>query len=237
MLLIEKGEGRFEVGGTTIEGKEGMLLFYQRGIWHREDSLKHPFHSIYIGFDNLRIRRLENDFFFDRDAVPVLHLGEHFPVVRSLMLKCLDAFYSNEPESRTIADHLLGILFAKLSGIAHYKGQNDKTERAGGDAVLTARRYIEERYREPITLDRLAEVAYVNKYYLAHSFKEQLGQSPIQFLIRYRLEVACYYLRATERSIGEIAEQVGYQSEPSFYHLFRRVIGVTPLQYRDGRKE
>lgn len=236
MLLVEKGAGVFEIGGTKVEASEGTLLFYERGTWHKEKSARHPFQAVYIAFDGLRLQGAEEGRFFAEGVVPVLRLGEHYPAIRACMRECVEAYDSPEPEARAIAGHLVGILFAKLARIVHYAGSNAAPNRAIGDAVLVARRHMEEHYREPITLERLADVAFVNKYHLAHSFKERLGQSPIQFLIRYRMEVACYYLRETDRSIGAIAEAVGYQSEPSFFHAFRKAVGMTPRQYRDSKE-
>ncbi|MFD0672188.1 helix-turn-helix domain-containing protein [Cohnella sp. GCM10027633] len=237
LLLVEKGAGVFDIGGTAVEASEGTLLFYEKGTWHKEKSVKHPFQALYISFDRLRVQGLGEDRFFIEGAVTALRLGEHYPAIRASMRECVDAFYGPEPEARTIADHLLGILFAKLARIVHYAGSSAPPSRAIGDAVLVARRHMEEHYRDPITLERLAEVAFVNKYHLAHSFKERLGQSPIQFLIRYRMEVACHYLRETDRPIAAIAEAVGYQSEPSFFHAFRKAVGMTPRQYREGGDE
>ncbi|MFC5407562.1 helix-turn-helix transcriptional regulator [Cohnella soli] len=235
MLLVEKGAGEFEIGGVVYEATEGTLLFYQRGVWHKEASLKHPFRMTYIGFAGLQLQGLDRDHFFAPGVKPVLQLGEHYPEIRGLMHECTAAMRSGEPEAGMIANHHLGILFAKLARIVHYAPTPDRAAKPVRDAVLHARRYMEENYRNPITLEQLAKETYTNKYHLAHQFTEKLGQSPIQFLIRYRMEVACYYLRETDYPIGQIAERVGYQSEPSFFHVFRRTVGTTPNRYRENK--
>ena len=91
---------------------------------------------------------------------------------------------------------------------------------------------MEENYHSSITLDMLAAETYVGKYHLAHLFKAETGVSPIQFLIYCRMEAAKRYLKTTELQVKQIAELVGYQSEPSFHNVFLKTCGMTPGEYR-----
>ncbi|RAP73620.1 helix-turn-helix transcriptional regulator [Paenibacillus montanisoli] len=234
MLLIEEGEGEFEIDGRSYTAGAGTLLIYHRGVWHKELSTKHPFRATYIGFRGLQVGELATDFFLPPHEVPLLQLHDQLPAVRKLMRDCIAEFRKQEPESQTIANHYLGILFAKLARLAHYSDAAERSRVPAKEAVWKAKRIIEENYSAPLTLESLAEETYLNKYHLAHLFKDEIGVSPIQFLIYCRMEAAKRYLRTTKLQVKEIAEIVGYQSEPSFYNVFMKVNGVTPRKYREG---
>ena len=53
---------------------------------------------------------------------------------------------------------------------------------------MEIKRYLDSNYREDISLDILAEIAHINKYYLAHTFQKEYGISPITYLNRRRIE-------------------------------------------------
>jgi len=232
ILLIEEGEGEFEIDGRGYTAEAGTLLFYQRSVWHKELSTKHPFRAAYIGFEGLKIKGAAPGFFFKEGETPVLRLQEHLPVVRKLMRDAIAEYRRNEPEAETIANHYLGILFARLARLRLYGDAGERSRASVKEAVSKARRIIEENYGSPITLDTLAAETYLNKYHLAHLFKADMGISPIRFLIYCRMEAAKRYLKTTDLLVKQIAELVGYQSEPSFYNIFLRAEGVTPGEFR-----
>lgn len=92
--------------------------------------------------------------------------------------------------------------------------------------------YIQEYYVEPITLDSLAEVFNFSAYHLSSLFKEYTGMSPIDYLIRFRLERATELLMTTEASVGEIAASVGYKDVYYFSRIFKKRKDVSPAHFR-----
>lgn len=87
--------------------------------------------------------------------------------------------------------------------------------------------YIQEYYAEPITLDSLAEVFNFSAYHLSSLFKEHTGMSPIDYLIRFRLELATELLMTTDASVGEISASVGYKDVYYFSRIFKKRKGVS----------
>ncbi|WP_312151161.1 AraC family transcriptional regulator [Paenibacillus odorifer] len=92
--------------------------------------------------------------------------------------------------------------------------------------------YIQEYYAEPITLDSLAEVFNFSAYHLSSLFKEYTGMSPIDYLIRFRLELATELLMTTDASVGEISASVGYKDVYYFSRIFKKRKGVSPAHFR-----
>lgn len=236
ILLIVEGKGAFVVDGGNYTVGAGSLLLYHRGVWHEETSVEHPFKAMYIGFRGLEIRGLPPGCLLDPRQPPVVPLREHLHAVKQQFYQTIIEFQQSAPEARLIANHMLGILFARLSRFLHYSPASAFPNKPSLPAVPFAKRYMEEHYRENISLKTLAAVTFVSEYHLAHLFKNETGCSPIQYLIRYRMEVAKHYLKTTAWSVRDIAEAVGYRSETSFYNLFRSVSGMTPAGYRERCK-
>jgi AraC-like DNA-binding protein len=232
LLYIEEGEGTFVIDGVSYMAGAGMVLMYHRGVWHEEKSVQHPFKAIYFSFQNLQIKGLPPDFFLPAHRPPLIKLGEHSAFIGDLLAKCLAEFDSRLIEAHTMANHWIGIALVQLFRIAGGGVSEDNTRKPSRTAVLRARSYIEEHYHNDITLELLARISHVNAYHLAHLFKEEMGVSPIQFLIRYRMEVAKRYLTTTELPLKDISELVGYESETSLHNIFKKVTGVTPGQFR-----
>ena len=92
--------------------------------------------------------------------------------------------------------------------------------------------YIEINYSEPIQLDDLCKVASLSKPHLIVEFKKYLEVSPIDYLIRIRLEHASSLLMNKSLSISEIAYLVGYNDIYHFSKIFKKHKGKSPSAYR-----
>jgi AraC-like DNA-binding protein len=236
LLYIAEGEGTFVIDGVPYMAGEGTVLFYHRGIWHEEKSMRYPFKAIYFSFHNLQIKGLPPDYFLPAHRPPILQLGESHFEVGELLYRCLAEFESVDLESHTLANLWLGIALVRLFRIANEGMQEDHSHKPSRTAVLRARGYIEENYHREITLQMLARISHVSPYHLAHLFKEEMGTSPIQFLIHYRMEVAKRYLTTTDLPLKDVSELTGYESETSFHNIFKKITGQTPGQFRKSER-
>ena len=92
--------------------------------------------------------------------------------------------------------------------------------------------YIQERYKQNITLHELAEIASMNAASFSRFFKKHIGKSPIKYINDVRINIACTYLVNTKSKVYEIAYDVGFHSVSHFNKLFLKHIGLTPKDYR-----
>ncbi|MFB9277029.1 helix-turn-helix transcriptional regulator [Cohnella cellulosilytica] len=237
MLLIVGGEGEFRVDGKVYAAKEGCLLVYNRGVWHEERSIGDGFKAVYAGYSGLQIRGLPPDYLTGTEQPACVELKEHFLPIRQLFYETVTEWNSPLPESDTVANGLLGALIGRVARLLHYSEEAKVRRRPGKEAVHQARRYLEENYPSDISLAILAKLTHMNAYHLIHLFKGETGMSPIQYLIRYRMEVAKQYLATTELPMVDIADKVGYKSETYFQNLFKKTTGVSPGKYRLSCRE
>jgi two-component system, response regulator YesN len=101
--------------------------------------------------------------------------------------------------------------------------------------VRRAKNYIREQYTNPeLTLEFVAQQLQISSVYLSKMIKQGLGTSFVGLVTELRIKKAMMLLNSTNLQVSEIAEQVGYETQHYFSTSFKKVVGVSPNQYRKG---
>lgn len=95
--------------------------------------------------------------------------------------------------------------------------------------------YIQNNFSESISLHQVAQIANICDREAQRSFQNIIQQSPIQYLIQYRIEKACHMLDSSEASIIDICNSCGFSSPSYFTKTFKSIVGCTPREYRNTR--
>jgi transcriptional regulator GlxA family with amidase domain len=95
-----------------------------------------------------------------------------------------------------------------------------------------ARDVADRNYAERLDLSALAAAAGVSKYHFLRCFTAEYGETPMQYVARRRIERAADLLRATNLTVTEVCELVGYNSLGSFSQRFSELIGMSPSEYQ-----
>lgn len=101
-----------------------------------------------------------------------------------------------------------------------------------GFYIREAIHFIDQYYRDNIRIEQIASFCGLNRTYFSRLFKEVMGQTPQEYLARYRVTKAMELMRNTDMSIGEIASMVGYPNQLYFSKVFRKVQGMPPRAWR-----
>ncbi len=97
--------------------------------------------------------------------------------------------------------------------------------------IQEIKEYLDRNFRSKISLDGLAEKFFINKFYLSRIFKERYGTTIGTYLLQARVTYAKQQLRFTDRTLGEIAEDL--QMEMNYLsRIFKKAEGVSPSVYR-----
>ena len=130
---------------------------------------------------------------------------------------------------------MLLLIIRELSGEEMQEKQNSYNFESYNKSYVVRRiiTYLDENYASKISLDKIAQNMYLSPVYISKIFKEETGESPINYLIKIRLEKARDILVSGEGgSIKAIANSVGYDDVYHFSKLFKKHYGISPLYYR-----
>ena len=224
------GEGTVRQGGQTVRLPKGQGLLMDcrtpqsygtspgHGHWyHLWAHIDGP--GVELAGQTLGLPRLVPA------TVPLSHLQPHFDVLFSRL----------QTESMGNATRIglaVHALVAELMLAAQETGPI-----AEDDPVHLSTAYIEQHFAEKVSVDDLARVAAVSPSYLIRLFKRQLGTTPHDYLLRYRISRAKELLAETTLTSAAIAQQVGFASESNFSYRFTQMVGQGPRAYRQAAPE
>lgn len=141
---------------------------------------------------------------------------------------------NNEFETRSIFSSIWVLIMKEIES-GH--GIGAPVSSARQDRLMTMLSYIHTNYGQKITLDELAQVAYISKRECQRIFQASISKSPVEYIVEYRLEKAKESLRMTSLPIIEIALQTGFSNSPYFAKIFKQNTGMTPAEYRSIHRE
>lgn len=178
------------------------------------------------------------------DAMPdLVHIKNEDPARTSAMNSLLNFITSEteaaEPGSEAMVDKLSEILFIHV--VRAYMAQS-KVD-SGVLAALTDKalsKVVAAIHKEPgakWSVDRLAEQAGMSRSAFAKYFQRITEMTPMQYVTRWRMQVAYESLRNSKTPVAVIAEHSGYQTEASFRKAFKETTGESPGAVRKGRIE
>ncbi len=99
-------------------------------------------------------------------------------------------------------------------------------------SVSEIREYMRDNLHKQLSLDDLARISKLSKYHFNRKYKALTGYSPLQHFIQLKIEQACFLLESSHLRIADIAFQLGYDDPLYFSRVFRKVMAVSPSQYR-----
>ena len=110
-----------------------------------------------------------------------------------------------------------------------FEGQKDHEDKK----ITEAQHFIEEHYEETIRVDQLAKKLAVSRRTLERRFKKATSNTVTEYVQRVRVEAAKKDLETSKKNVTEVMYDVGYTDPKSFRNLFRRITGLTPIDYRN----
>ncbi len=110
-----------------------------------------------------------------------------------------------------------------------FSGQKDHND----DAVIRAPEFIEPNYTERITVDELLSGAALSRRNFERRFKKATANTVVEYIQRVKIEVAKKNLESTRMNINEVMYGVGYSDVKAFREVFKKITGMSPIDYRN----
>ena len=248
-MLVHQGKGTVVLNRQTYRLQKGMLFFFQPYQLHQvyvEVSPEEPYERSIFYVDPLAAEELLREFPVRRTRFEALCRDSGHP--HAYDLKChaermewvFDSYAQAHSGGRGEDAEELTLFF--LQFLQHLpEAAFAGSGQTGQPKPLRGARYservmswIEAHYHEKISIDQLAAALHLSNNYLSRIFREETGTSISDYLIARRIKQACRLLDTTDLPVSLIADTIGYDNPSYFIHLFKKVMGVTPLKYRSA---
>lgn len=229
LLLIQGGRGEIQFDNQLMSVREGDLMVCSPGIKHVErSSTDYPLKGISMLIGNLQLYEMPPDLLIDATRNPILHLQKNYDIMSRYFS---DVLLENKDPKLGSSDLISFLLQSIIIHIIRIVNQPKETANIS-TISQNVRDYIKENYAQDLSLNALASFVFVSPYHLAHIFKEEIGMSPIQYMIKCRIDEAKRMLSHTDLSVREIAQLVGYPNANYFNILFKKMTGESPGKFR-----
>ena len=225
------GEGKLTVNKQIHIVKAGDIICLPKGVAHAyKASETTPWTIYWVHFSGDK-----SEDFIDYLAINsnnyVFPLGIHSRLTSDFesLLECrqysynINAFVHTASLLRQILTHI-----AQLQPLA-------KQQAAHNFDLERVHSLMQARVHEQLELEALAETVSLSKFHFIKKYKELTGTTPINHFIHLKVERACHLLDVTTKSINEISFAVGYEDAYYFSRIFKKIMGISPSQYRRMR--
>lgn len=236
---ILSGSCIYKVGDNSYPVEKGDIIICNPRTLH--GKLLNPGEEVcefYSAINNIAIDNYPVNFLTEENACPVLS----FPKYKQDFFDCCNELLAEQVKNGPGSDLMLKALMMKLITFilkGSYSLEDSENDRnldfESNDKtyiVNTIISYVSENYMKEISLDKISRNMYLSPVYISKIFKDETGDSPINFLIKLRLSKAIEYLKEDKLTIKALSKCVGYTDPYYFSKLFKKHYGCSPVSYK-----
>ena len=249
MELVEVTAGKvsIQIGTEIVEASVGSFVYIPHGLVFKVEALegyaavRGMIFDLSIIESNMESYEAELLYMFYIQSENKIKLfGEDHPVHKTLS-RCMSESYE-EYLSKDVCYKLpirANIYLSMTELLRHYCGKKDDSERLEYHNVLRLRpviNYIAEHYTEKIYIEDLCSIIMVSPDYFTKMFRDSIGKTPIGYINGIKVNYSMKLLIGTDKTIAEIADEIGFYNANYFHKIFKQYMGVSPLAYRKANK-
>ncbi|MEZ3508446.1 MAG: AraC family transcriptional regulator [Lachnospiraceae bacterium] len=242
LFYVVNGQGYFLAEGSEFPVRKNDMIIINPHVQHTERSLPNaPLDYIVLGIEGLsfsfeRIAAVQSGVSMETAAGTVYQYNVANTNVCAYLNIMLEEISRQEENYEAVCQNLLEVLLICML-------RNDTLSlvpdhnRLFNRECTQIKNYLDANYSQTITLDTLANLTHMSKYYIVHAFTKYAGISPINYLVQKRIQEGKSLLESTSYSIAQIAAMLGFSSQSYFSQAFRKTTGQTPMQYRNAYRK
>ncbi|MNO26982.1 HTH-type transcriptional activator Btr [compost metagenome] len=237
LIIVSEGQGVVEAEMRQFTLKKGAGFLFEPGLISRINAEEQGLSFYRLTFEVIETGESRQRGAERETKEGILHSGPLSCTPFSQCKLLLEAIYHSRRSTDEIewfAGHtrfqelLLLIMRANFSVVQITDAH---------EGIQRSIHYMQEHYHQAVTVDQLAEVAGITRARYTQIFKEVTGRIPLEHLNGLRIERAQQQLLLTNDRMHDIALSVGYSNEYYFNRRFKRLVGVTPGQYRSFHQD
>ena len=230
LFYVLNGKGMFIINDQSFQVQKDDLIIVNSNVTHKEtSSLEEPLHYVVMGTDELEFHANPGKNYF------VYNFSSHNKLLHFYIKSILMELRTQDDHFEYLCQNLFENLVYQIQRWTKNQLLVKPLQKTNKECRFIEQ-YINEHFREDISLQSLSEIVHLSKYYLAHAFKEYKGMSPINYLTQVRINEARHLLDTTDFSAAKIADLTGFSSQSYFSQIFHKETGMTPNKYRKKTK-
>lgn len=230
-LYCEDGIGELNLGGQKYILHPGQIALFFPYEPHAYRAVNEPWYVHGVCFSGSCCEDIMKQLRFSKPGIYHMQSNEIFQTHFSRMME-IQAAQSRDKQAALISlskecySFLLDLSLSTEFIPSSLSGQVSETVR-----ILVA--YMEEHFSQEITLGLLASQVHLSKSRVSSIFQKELRQPPMQYLTALRIGYARRYLKENpELQVAEIAKMCGYDNPAYFSETFRKIMDMSPREYR-----
>lgn len=146
----------------------------------------------------------------------------------NLLIHLVEKFTNREMAIRTAKYFVIDLDKNNQSAFIIFQGLKDHED----EIILKAQKYIEQHYLHKFTVDELADTFHLTRRTFERRFKKATRHTVVEYIQRVKMEAAKKQLEIGRKSVHEVMYHVGYSDIQAFREVFKRVTGMTPVEYK-----
>lgn len=232
MILISGGSGQIIIEEKEHSVAKGSLIIYNSNIAHYEISSENdPLQFVFIALDNININDDKPNEFLPSGCPPIHDTQERYPDILGYFTTILNELSHKEPFYDEIAESNLKALTAEIYRLVARRHTTPSITKVNAlyENIVS---YINENYRENLTLENIATACNANRFYINHVFSKNSGTTITHYIMNKRMDHATNLLTNTNLTITQIALDSGFNNLNYFCRMFKKHTGRTPREYR-----
>lgn len=160
---------------------------------------------------------------------------EQSPVMANLVLQIMDEMRFHKHHYHLSVRALIFALFIEVGRLQDNMDSSTEIHHQLKSSVqiVPALEYISENYAESIRISELADMCHMSETHFRRLFHSIMSVSPLDYVNTARIHTACSFLRTTDDSVLSIAVKTGFSTVTTFNRNFSKVVGTTPLKWRN----
>jgi AraC-type DNA-binding domain-containing proteins len=221
LVYYLEGKGTTTIGQMSYPFQANTFAFLPPRCLHNENHQEDA-RILFVGFQcaSPEMRSLSGVYEDDKDRT-----------IEQLMRR-IEAEFSQRREGYA---HLLNLMASEIAPLMLRMFGRGKTAQASADRVQYVRNYMDEHYRQKLSIEALARMSGYSYDRFRHLFRDRYGDSPIRYLLMKRLEFAKSLLIHSRMHISEVSSETGFTNDAQFCNLFKRETGMSPGEYRKAK--
>lgn len=231
LIYIKDGAGNFLIGDSLYPISKKQLIIINPHVNHTEISSKvSPLSYFTVGIDGIGFS------FQDHKDFQILNCQEKNAALYFYFSTLFQELSAKTDGYDRVCNHLLECLIIQLRRLTGSVVSLVTSKEPSSECAMI-KNYLDANYSEEITLDSLALISHLNKYYLSHKFTNYYGVAPIQYLNGKRIEISKTLLENSDYRIADIARLSGFSSQSYFSQSFQKACGMSAGAYRRSHKK